>query len=98
MPKRGCRTKAQCCAACRRIIIALIAQFYPKKYPDNWLLLLVCLVLYGIGTIALSLFTSLVEDECFLITKPRKVGPKATHMYILQLHSWLNQTLHRSPG
>ncbi len=64
----------RCChAPCCRIAIALLAQFYPKKYPDNWLLLLVCLVLYGLGSTALSIFTMLVEDDCFLITRPRKV-------------------------
>ena len=59
------------CDFCR-IVIALLAQFYPKKYPDNWLLLLICLVLYGIGTAILSVFTTLVEDDSFLITRPRK--------------------------
>ena len=58
----------------RRIIIALLAQFYPKKYPDNWLLLLICLVLYSIGTAVLSVFTTLVEDDSFLITRPRKAS------------------------
>ncbi|BDA43434.1 probable signal peptidase complex subunit 2 [Coccomyxa sp. Obi] len=54
------------------IAIALLAQFYPKKYPDNWVILLVCLILYSLGTAALSLFTSLIEEDSFLITKPKK--------------------------
>lgn len=54
------------------IAIALLAQFYPKKYPDNWMILLVCLIFYSLGTAALSLFTSLVEEDSFLITKPKK--------------------------
>ncbi len=58
--------------ACR-IAIALLAQFYPKKYPDNWVILLVCLIFYSLGTAALSLFTSLIEEDSFLITKPKKV-------------------------
>ena len=57
-----------------RIVVALLAQFYPKKYPDNWLLLLICLVLYSIGTAFLSVFTTLVEDDSFLITRPRKAS------------------------
>ncbi len=59
--------------ACR-IAIALLAQFYPKKYPDNWLILLLCLVFYGVGSAALSVFTSLAEEDSFLITKPKKVS------------------------
>ncbi|CAL8468592.1 g8132 [Coccomyxa elongata] len=54
------------------IAIALLAQFYPKKYPDNWVILLVCLIFYSLGTAALSLFTSLIEEDSFLITKPKK--------------------------
>ena len=69
-----------CCHARRcRIAIALLAQFYPKKYPENWQLLLVCLVLYGMGSAALSAFTALVEDDCFLITRPRKVRGACMH-------------------
>ncbi|EIE22437.1 hypothetical protein COCSUDRAFT_42744 [Coccomyxa subellipsoidea C-169] len=56
------------------IAIALLAQFYPKKYPDNWLILLLCLVFYGVGSAALSVFTSLAEEDSFLITKPKKVA------------------------
>ncbi|KAK9914749.1 hypothetical protein WJX75_000076 [Coccomyxa subellipsoidea] len=56
------------------IAIALLAQFYPKKYPDNWCILLLCLVFYGLGTAALSVFTTLVEEDSFLITKPRKAA------------------------
>jgi signal peptidase complex subunit 2 len=58
--------------ACR-IAVALLAQFYPKKYPDNWAVLLVCLILYSLGSAALSIFSSVMEAETFLITKPKKV-------------------------
>ncbi|KAK9828910.1 hypothetical protein WJX72_002748 [[Myrmecia] bisecta] len=56
--------------------IALLAQFYPKKYPANWGLLLGCVVAYVICTAALNLFTTLYEGDAFLITKPKKGAPE----------------------
>jgi hypothetical protein len=56
-----------------RIAVALLAQFYPKKYPENWAILLISLVFYSLGSAALSIFSTAVEGETFLITKPRKV-------------------------
>ena len=70
--------------------MALLAQFYPKKYPDNWLLLAVCLALYALGSAALSVFTALVEDDCFLITRPRMVrgGVGRTHADTHGIETW----------
>ena len=56
-----------------RIAVALIAQFYPKKHPDNWAVLLMCLVLYCIGSMFLSLFCALYEEDACFITRPKKV-------------------------
>ena len=59
-----------------RIVVALIAQFYPKKHPENWNVLLVCLVLYCIGSTFLSLFSALYEEDACFITRPKKVCPE----------------------
>lgn len=62
----------RCSCSCR-IAVALLAQFYPKKHPDNWAVLLVCLVLYCIGSTFLSLFSALYEEDACFITRPKKV-------------------------
>ena len=53
--------------------MALVAQFYPKKHPDNWAVLLACLVFYCIGSTFLSLFSALYEEDACFITRPKKV-------------------------
>ena len=53
--------------------MALIAQFYPKKHPDNWAVLLACLVLYCIGSTFLTLFSALYEEDACFITRPKRV-------------------------
>lgn len=58
--------------ACR-CSIALIAQFYPRKHPDNWWLLLCCIIAYAICTAALNLFLLRFEGEVFCFTKATKV-------------------------
>ena len=50
-----------------------MAQFYPKKHPDNWAVLLACLVFYCIGSTFLSLFSALYEEDACFITRPKKV-------------------------
>ena len=59
-----------------RIAVALIAQFYPKKHPENWSVLLVCLALYCVGSSFLSLFSALYEEDACFITLPKKVQPR----------------------
>lgn len=54
---------------------ALLAQFYPKKFPDNWWLLLGCVIAYGILSTALNLFINHVEGDAFLITQPKDGVP-----------------------
>ena len=55
-----------------------MAQFYPKKWPGQWWVMLVCVLAYGACTVALNLFITRVEGEVFLFTRPRKVrAPRA---------------------
>ena len=63
--------------ACR-CSIAGIAQFYPRKHPDNWWLLLCCIVGYAIGTAALNLFLLRFEGDVFFFTKAAKVHNSAS--------------------
>lgn len=56
------------------IAIALIAQFYPKKHPENWAVLLACLILYCLGSALLSLFSALYEEDACFITRPKKAA------------------------
>ena len=60
-------------AAGRRCLLALAAQFYPKKWPGQWWVMLVCVLAYGACTLALNLFITRVEGDVFLFTRPRKV-------------------------
>lgn len=53
--------------------MALVAQFYPKKHPENWGMLLACLIFYCIGSTFLSLFSALYEEDACFITRPKKV-------------------------
>jgi signal peptidase complex subunit 2 len=62
----------------RRCLLALLAQFYPKKWPAQWWIMLVCVLAYGACTLALNAFVSRVEGDAFLFTRPRKAraGPR----------------------
>lgn len=62
----------------RRCLLALVAQFYPKKWPGQWWVMLVCVLAYGACTVALNLFITRVEGEVFLFTRPRKVRAPRT--------------------
>ena len=55
-----------------------MAQFYPKKWPGQWWVMLVCVLAYGACTVALNLFITRVEGEVFLFTRPRKVRAPRT--------------------
>lgn len=55
--------------------IALIAQFYPRKHPDNWWLLMCCVVAYAACTAALNLFLLRFEGETFFFTRPKQDIP-----------------------
>lgn len=57
------------------IAVALLAQFYPSKYPDNWLLLLVCVIVYSLLSTLLTVFTTSYEGDTILFTRPPRVGP-----------------------
>ncbi len=49
----------------------MLAQFYPKKFPDNWYLLLGCVVAYAFLSTVLNIFINNVEGDAFLITKAK---------------------------
>jgi len=75
-PATSCSYKEDCAAAevesVRRCLLALLAQFYPKKWPAQWWVMLVCVLAYGACTLALNAFVSRVEGDAFLFTRPRK--------------------------
>lgn len=52
---------------------ALLAQFYPVKYPDNKILLIVCVSLYVIFTTVLNWYTTHAEGDAVLHTYPPRV-------------------------
>ena len=52
-------------------MLAAIAQFWPKKFPDNWTVLAVCVAAYGIGSVALNIFTTHKEGDAFLFLRPQ---------------------------
>lgn len=76
---------------------ALLAQFYPKKYPHNWHVLVLCLVCYIACTAVLNALIWFVERDSFLFTrKPQgqqaalsllSLMPKYQDVYTLQLQS-----------
>lgn len=51
---------------------AALAQFYPQKYPDNWVLLVVCVLGYMAGTGVLNFYVAGREGDAFMFTKRRK--------------------------
>ncbi|KAK9831174.1 hypothetical protein WJX74_005966 [Apatococcus lobatus] len=51
---------------------AALAQFYPRKYPDNWVLLAVCVLGYMAGTGVLNFYVAGREGDAFMFTKRRK--------------------------
>ena len=61
----------------RRCLLAAVAQFWPQKFPANWWVLFVCVSLYAIASVCLSLFTSRAEGEVFLFLEPEVCGRQA---------------------
>lgn len=53
---------------------ALVAQFYPKKFPDNKPILILCVVSYMVLSVLLQWFTSTVEQDIILYTKETKIS------------------------
>ena len=56
-----------------RCLFALVAQFYPRKFPDNYWLLVICVAAYALCTAALNMFITYVEGDAILFTLPHKV-------------------------
>ncbi len=52
---------------------ALVAQFYPKKYPANIPVLVLCLVAYGICTAVLNLYSMYRAGDSFFFATPQQV-------------------------
>lgn len=61
-----CSYKNRCCWA-------LLAQFYPRKYPHNWRVLVLCLVAYLICTAVLNALLWFIERDTFLFTSSSQV-------------------------
>jgi len=64
------------------IIIALVAQFYKKKFPENRDFLIVCIVLYIVfnGLLQLILYTK--EKNAILFTYPPKESFTSTGLVV----------------
>ncbi|KAK9742177.1 hypothetical protein RND81_03G153200 [Saponaria officinalis] len=52
------------------IIIALVAQFYPKKFPENRDFLIACIVLYVVLNVVLQLIMHKKEKNAIMFTYP----------------------------
>ena len=55
-----------CSGGLHRCCWALLAQFYPKKYPHNWHVLVLSLACYLVCTAGLSALSWFVERDSFL--------------------------------
>ncbi len=56
-----------------RCAFAALAQFYPQKYPNNWIILVICVLGYLAGTAVLNFYVAGREGDAFMFTKRRKV-------------------------
>lgn len=52
------------------IIVALVAQFYPKKFPENRIFLIGCIVLYIVFNAVLQLIIYTKEKNAIMFTYP----------------------------
>ncbi|XP_074276625.1 signal peptidase complex subunit 2-like [Silene latifolia] len=52
------------------IIIALVAQFYPKKFPENRDFLIGCIILYVVFNVVLQLIIYKKEKNAIMFTYP----------------------------
>lgn len=59
------------------IAVALLAQFYPRKFPENRDVLLACIALYAALNVALQIVTYTKEKNAILFTYPPAVMPIA---------------------
>uniref|UniRef100_A0A2P2KTN0 Signal peptidase complex subunit 2 n=1 Tax=Rhizophora mucronata TaxID=61149 RepID=A0A2P2KTN0_RHIMU len=64
------------------IIIALVAQFYKKKFPDNRDFLIGCIVLYVVFNGLLQLIIYSKEKNAFLFTYPPKGSYTSTGLVV----------------
>lgn len=60
-------------AACS---VALLAQFYPLKFPANVPLLVSCIVVYVLLNLALQYLATFKEKNHILFTHPKTVSSK----------------------
>ncbi|KAI4382790.1 hypothetical protein MLD38_008705 [Melastoma candidum] len=74
----------QCQAAPRDVIIAiaLFAQFYNKKFPENRDFLIGCIVLYIFFNVLLQLLTYTKEKNAILFTYPPAVSFNSTGLVV----------------
>ena len=63
-----------------RCAFAALAQFYPQKYPDNWVLLVVCVLGYMAGTGILNFYVAGREGDAFMFTRRRKVSQASAYL------------------
>ena len=66
-----------------RCSLAAIAQFYPKKYPENFWVLVVCVGLYIVASLAHSALFSGIEGDVFFIAKQKVLHASHRQIYIL---------------
>lgn len=52
---------------------AVVAQFWPLPFPDNWSLLLVCVIGYCIFSAILNWHMTVNEGDAIMFTHPKKV-------------------------
>ncbi|XP_011624729.1 probable signal peptidase complex subunit 2 isoform X1 [Amborella trichopoda] len=64
------------------IAIALAAQFYPKKFPENRDFLIACIALYVLFNILLQFFMYTKEKNAFLFTHPLTGSYNSTGLMI----------------
>ncbi|BAF09079.1 signal peptidase complex subunit 2 [Oryza sativa Japonica Group] len=81
------------------IAVALLAQFYPRKFPENRDVLLACIALYAALNVALQIVTYTKEKNAILFTYPpagsfNRTGlvissklPRLSDMYTLTIAS-----------
>ena len=76
----------------RRCSWALLAQFYPKKYPANVPVLVFCLVAYGACTIVLNLYLTYKAGDSFFFATPQQVCNWLAGLRVVRVgclpHAW----------
>ncbi|XP_074287066.1 signal peptidase complex subunit 2-like isoform X2 [Silene latifolia] len=64
------------------IILALVAQFYPKKFPDNRYFLIGCIVLYVILNVVLQLIIYKKQRNAIVFTHPPRGSSNVTGVVV----------------